>query len=165
MSETALDQVSPDPLAPIAWLTGHWEGSGNGTTDSGEYDCAVTVDFASNGGDYLHYVLQWFETDDAGVALKSLGMESGFWRMAADGGVESVIAAPHGVAEILLGSITGARIELTSDVVARTASAVPPVTASHRLLGNVDGDLMFVFEQASDQAELAPYLWARLVRQ
>ena len=48
--------LHPD-LAPIAWMIGRWEGSGKarypGTED---FDFGQQIDFAHNGGNYLHYL-------------------------------------------------------------------------------------------------------------
>ena len=48
-----------------------------------------------------------------------------------------MLAHPTGIAEIYVGEIAGTKIELSTDVVARTASA-KEVTAGHRLYGLID---------------------------
>ena len=62
------------------------------------------------------------------------------------------------------GSVTGAKIELTTDVVMRTTTAEVPYTGGHRLYGNVEGDLLWAFDRATTDVELQPYMWARLAR-
>ena len=155
-----------DPaLLGVAWLIGHWEGTGHGQDAGGEpftYSC--TVDFTENGSAYLHYIMQWFETDAAGTPTRPLGLETGFWRPGPDGGIEAIIAHPEGFAEIYVGRITGAKIELSTDVVARTVSADVAETGGHRLYGNVESDLLFTYDRGTTQAALQPYLWARLQR-
>ncbi|MDR2973118.1 MAG: FABP family protein [Propionibacteriaceae bacterium] len=157
-------RINPE-LMGLAWMIGHWEGTGNGLNLGGEdHQFSVTVDFTENGGNYLHYIMQIFETDDDGRPTESLGMETGFWRPKADGGLEVVIVHPEGVAEVYVGKIEGAKIELTTDVVARTVTADMSVTGGHRLYGNVESDLMFAYDRGTTEHDLAPYIWARLTR-
>jgi len=154
-----------DPrLSPLAWMIGHWEGTGNGQIDGRGFEYGVTIDVSENGGNYLHYIMQWFQTDAQGHATASLGLETGFWRPQADGVVELVMAHPEGYAEIYLGQIDGAKIALTTDVVARTVTADPPVSGGHRLYGNVESDLLFTYDRGTADQPLGAYLWARLKR-
>ncbi|MDR1214775.1 MAG: FABP family protein [Propionibacteriaceae bacterium] len=155
-----------DPaLMGLAWMIGRWQGSGSGAGPDGEsFDFGVTIDLAETGRPWLHYLMQWFEADAEGAPVRPLGLETGFWRPQADGQVEVVIAQPEGVAEIYVGQITGARIELRTDLVARTTSAEVAVSGGHRLYGNVESDLMFAYDRGTDESTLQPYLWARLKR-
>ncbi|MCL2736746.1 MAG: FABP family protein [Propionibacteriaceae bacterium] len=152
-------------LLGVAWMLGHWEGTGNGHHLGGEdFTFSVTVDFAENGGTYMHYIMQLFETDEQGRPTRSLGMETGFWRPKADGEIEVVIVQPEGVAEVYVGRIEGAKIELTTDLVARTVTSEIPATGGHRLYGNVESDLMFTYDRGTTEHEVQPHLWARLAR-
>ena len=152
-------------LMGVAWMIGHWEGTGNGHHLGGEdFTFSVTVDFSENGGNYLHYIMQLFEADEEGRPISSLGMETGFWRPKPDGGIEALIVHPEGIAEIYVGKLEGAKIEMTTDLVARTASADIPATGGHRLYGNVESDLMFAYDRGTTEHEMQPYLWARLTR-
>lgn len=155
-----------DPkLMGLAWLLGHWEGTGRGTwPDRGEFEYGQRVDFSQNGGGYLHYISQLYEIDSEGQPLKPLSMETGFWRPQQDGTVEVVMCHPDGYAEVWVGKITGARIELTTDAVARTVTSELQYTGGHRLYGNVEGDLMWTFDRATTTEPLQPHLWARLQR-
>ncbi|MDR0958821.1 MAG: FABP family protein [Propionibacteriaceae bacterium] len=156
----------PTDLWPMAWMIGHWEGSGHGhdPATNEDFTYAATVDFAENGSPYLHYMMQLFRTDEAGQPIAALGMETGFWRPTDDGQIEAIIAQPEGVAEIYVGRADGAKIELTTDVVARTVTADIASTGGHRLYGNVESDLMFTYDRGTEASELQPYLWARLKR-
>jgi hypothetical protein len=157
-------RINPELLG-LAWMLGHWEGAGHGHRLGGaDYEFSVTVDFTENGGNYLHYIMQLFETDDDGRPTRSLAMETGFWRPTADGGVEVLIVHPEGVCEVYLGTIQGGRLELVTDVVARTQTADHPVTAGRRLYGQVESDLMFAWDRSTTEHELQPYVWARLAR-
>ncbi|MDR1448746.1 MAG: FABP family protein [Propionibacteriaceae bacterium] len=152
-------------LLPIAWLIGHWEGTGRGKTPEGEeFDYSAVVDFTENGQDWLHYAMQLFETDADGAPLRPLGFETGFWRPAADGAIEVLIAQPEGVAEVYLGRVQGAKIELATDIVVRTATAAVATSGGHRLYGCVESDLLFTYDRGTADADLQPWLWARLRR-
>ena len=151
-------------LVPIAWMLGRWEGSGKGAyPGTADFDFGQQIDVAHNGGPYLHYLSQTFETDDRGVAVRPLTMETGFWRPQPDGGLEVVLCHPDGYAEVWYGSVTGAKIELATDAVVRTASA-DAYTAGQRLYGLVEGDLLWTFDKATEEQPLQSHLWARLRR-
>ena len=84
--------LHPD-LTPIAWMIGRWEGSGKATYPGTEdFDFGQQIDFAHNGGNYLHYLSQMFEVDDHGLPIKPLGMETGFWRPQPDSSLEVVMS-------------------------------------------------------------------------
>ncbi len=152
-------------LIPLAWMIGHWEGDGHGVTpEDGEFSFGCQVDFADNGGDYLHYVCQTFTKDSDGTPEAPLRMETGFWRPRLDKTIDVVMAAPEGWAEVWTGTIDGAKIELVTDAVARTESASVPYTGGQRLYGQVQGDLLWTFDRATAEAPLQPYMWARLAR-
>jgi hypothetical protein len=155
--------LHPD-LMPIAWMIGRWEGSGKGTYPGTEdFDFGQQVDFAHNGGNYLHYLSQTFETDDAGLAVRPLTMETGFWRPQPDGTLEVVMSHPEGYTEIWYGKINGAQIELSTDAVVRTATA-EDYAAGRRLYGNVEGEMLWTLDKAANGLPLQSHLWARLVR-
>jgi hypothetical protein len=155
--------LHPD-LVGLAWMIGRWEGSGKGSyPGTADFDFGQQVDFAHNGENYLHYLSQTFEMGEDGRAIRPLGMETGFWRPQSDGTIEVVMCHPSGYAEVWYGKITGAKVELTTDAVVRTATA-EEYTAGQRLYGNVDGDLLWTFDKAADGHELQNHLWARLRR-
>jgi hypothetical protein len=157
--------LHPD-LMPIAWMIGRWEGSGKGTYPGTEdFDFGQQVDFAHNGGSYLHYLSQTFETDAAGKAVRPLTMETGFWRPQPDGELEVLITHATGITEIFYGRArTLTSWELETDAVVRTASA-KDVVSSHRLYGLVDGgDLAYVDERAMMGQPQQPHLSAQLRR-
>ncbi len=155
--------LHPD-LVPIAWMIGRWEGTGRGTYPGiDDFEFGQQMDFAHNGGAFLHYLSQTFETDADGRAVRPLTMETGFWRPQHDGTIEVVMCHPTGYAEVWYGSITGAKIELSTDAVVRTSSA-EEYTAGQRLYGNVEGDLLWTFDKAAQGQPLQSHLWARLKR-
>ena len=154
-----------DPLLmPIAWMIGRWEGSGKGTYPGTEdFDFGQQVDFAHNGGNYLHYLSQTFEVGPDGKAVRPLTMETGFWRPQGDGTLEVVMSHPEGYTEIWYGKINGAQIELTTDAVVRTATA-EDYAAGRRLYGNVEGDMLWTLDKAANGLPLQTNLWGRLIR-
>jgi len=157
-------RINPELLG-VAWMLGHWEGAGSGPELGGDdHQFAVTADFTENGGNYLHYIMQLFEVDEEGHPTQSLGMETGFWRPKDNGEIEVLIVHPEGIAEVYLGKIDGAKIELTTDLVARTTTAEVAATGGHRLYGNVESDLMFTYDRGTTDHELSAYVWARLTR-
>ena len=60
-------------------------------------------------------------------------------------------------------AVTGAKIELQTDVVARTESA-KEYAAGIRLYGLVDGDLLWAFDMAAVGQPMQSHLSARLVK-
>ena len=70
--------------------------------------------------------------------------------------LEVTLAHPTGVVEIWLGELTGTKIEMRTDVVARTATA-KEVTAGHRLYGLVDGELLWAYDMAAMGQPLQPH--------
>jgi nitrobindin-like protein len=59
--------------------------------------------------------------------------------------------------------VTGTKIEMATDVVARTSSA-KDVTAGHRLYGLVGPDLAYAYDMAAVGHRLQPHLSAQLKR-
>jgi hypothetical protein len=155
--------LHPD-LASTAWLIGRWEGTGKGTyPGTADFEFGQQIDFAQNGGNYLHYLSQSFVLGEDGKAIEPLSMETGFWRPRKDGSIEVVMCHPSGYAEVWYGKIMGAKIELGTDAVVRTASA-EEYSAGQRLYGNVEGDLLWTFDKAAQGQPLQTHLWARLRR-
>jgi hypothetical protein len=105
--------------------------------------------------------------------VRPLSTEAGFWRPRPDNQVELLLAHPTGYAEVWLGTvtvtgiedatITGARVELRTDVVARTESA-KELTAGERLYGLVDGDLLWRYDMAAVGHPMTPHVSAKLSR-
>ena len=90
-------------------------------------------------------------------------METGFWRPQPENKVEVLLAHPTGFAEIYLGEVDATKIEMATDVVARTASA-KDVRAGRRLYGLVGGELAWAYDMAAVGQPLQPHLSAQLKR-
>lgn len=147
-------------LAGLAFLVGTWRGEGVGgypTIESFRYRQELV--FSHVGTPVLAYSSRTWAVDDG----RPLALESGYWRPQPDGGVEAVVAHGSGIVEISLGTVDGAKIELATDVVARTSSA-KEVQALHRLYGIVAGRLMYAIDMAAVGQPLQPHLSAELER-
>jgi hypothetical protein len=157
--------VHPD-LAPLGFLLGRWEGAGIGGYPTIEsFRFGQEVSFSHNGKPFLIYTSRTWRLDEDGQIGAPLGTESGYWRPRPDDQVEVMLAHPTGIVEIYLGEISGTRIEMATDVVARTATA-KEVTAGHRLYGlaGPGQDLAYAYDMAAMGQRLQPHLSAQLKR-
>ena len=184
--------IIPEGLAPevypLAWLVGRWHGEGVvGYPGIDESAFTQDVEFTHDGGPYLAYTstirlvvapddAAALVDPDAAVTAAEPGpvwsTESGYWRVpperpegltADQAPLEVLLADPSGHLSLYLGAVGNGRIDLVSDLVARTASAVE-VTAGKRLYGLVHGDLMWAFDLAAFGNPMQTYASARLVR-
>jgi len=154
----------PAELVPISWLIGRWEGAGIGgypTIDSFTFGQEIT--FGHIGKPFLTYVSRSWLLDEDGHQVRPLATESGYWRPRPDGEVEVVLVHPTGFAEIWVGTVSGAKVELSTDVVVRTASA-KEYTGGTRLYGLVEGELLWAMDMAAVGQPLQSHLSARLKR-
>ena len=152
-----------EKLTPLSFLLGAWRGVGVGGYPGVEsFRFGQEVTFSHSGKPVLAYRSRSWLLDDGGDVLSPGASESGFWRMT-DDGLEVVLAHASGIVEVWVGEVSGTRIELSTDLVARTASA-KEVTGGHRLYGLVEGDLMYAYDMAAMGQPLTAHLSARLRR-
>jgi THAP4-like, heme-binding beta-barrel domain len=159
------DAVAPhQALAPLRFLLGRWEGAGVGGYPTIEsFRFGQEISFSHNGKPYLFYVSRTWLLDDDGVPGRPLAIETGFWRPQPDGKVEVLLAHPTGITEIYLGEVSGTKIDLATDIVARTSSA-KDVRAGRRLYGMVGEDLAYAYDMAAVGQPLQPHVSAQLKR-
>jgi hypothetical protein len=154
----------PSELVPLAWLLGRWEGAGVGGYPSIEsFQFGQEVTFTHVGKPFLAYSSRTWLLDEDGNQVRPLASETGFWRPQPDGALEVMLAHPTGYAEIWLGTAQGAKVELATDVVARTASA-KEYTAGRRLYGLVEGELLWAMDMAAVGEPLQAHVSGRLKR-
>jgi hypothetical protein len=155
--------LHPD-CVPLAFLLGTWAGAGVGGYPTVEdFRFGQELEFGHNGKPFLTYASRSWLLDEEGNQVRPLAMETGFWRPQPDQKVEVLLAHPTGFVEIWLGDIDGPKIELRTDLVARTVSA-KDYTAGHRLYGLVEGDLLWAYDMAAVGQPLQSHLSARLKR-
>jgi hypothetical protein len=145
-------------------FVGVWRGVGKGgypTIDDFSY--AQEVRFSHDGRPFLAYESKSWILDADGNPVRPGARETGWWRPQPDDSVEVVLAHPTGIAEVYVGRIDGMKVELSTDLVARTVTA-KEVTGNHRLYGIVEGALLYAIDMAAMGKPLTPHLSARLER-
>ena len=151
-------------LVPYEWLLGQWRGSGRGDYPTIEpYEFGQEVAFAHDGRPFLHYFSRSWVVDEDGNTLREGALETGFLRPQADQEFELVLAHNTGYAEIWYGTLDGARLDMATDLVARTSSA-KELTAGKRLYGLVEGQLMYAYDMAAVGQPMQSHTWAQLQR-
>ena len=172
-----LDTDLPTPLAPLAWLIGRWEGAGViGYPTMEEANFGQEIEFSHDGRPFLSYTSRMWRLDAAGNQVEPLATETGYWRPVAPPAdaepetdntpstdLEVLIVHPTGICEIYLGRAKGPRIDLQTDLVARTVSA-KEYTAATRLYGLVESDLLWALDMAAEGHPLQSHASARLKR-
>lgn len=172
---------TPPALIPLAWLLGRWEGAGVvGYPTMEEARFGQEVEFSQDGRPFLHYRSQAYLLDDDGNQVRRLASETGYWRVpqpADDGAhpdvepqrqqpgtdVEVLLAHPTGFVEIYLGRVDGPRVDLATDVVARSSTS-KEYNAARRMYGLVEGDLLWVMDMAAVGQPMGAHASARLKR-
>jgi hypothetical protein len=148
-------------LLRLSWLLGTWRGHGRGdypTVD--EFSYGQELIFSHRGKPVLEYVSRSWSLDDE---RRPLAVETGYLRPQPDGSIEALITQGSGVVEVSYGTVEGVKLELASDFVARTSSALE-VSGIHRLYGLLEGVLLYAIDMSAMGQPLQPHLWGRLYR-
>jgi THAP4-like, heme-binding beta-barrel domain len=119
-----------EAVVPLSFLLGRWAGEGEGfypTIDPFSYGEEITVSHV--GKPFLAYAQRTWNLEDG----RPLHAETGYWRCPSPTRVELVVAHPSGLVEVSEGSVAGKSLELTSTIVARTASAKEVTDVSRRI--------------------------------
>ena len=152
-------------LEHLSFLVGTWRGLGvvgYPTIVEARYEQEVV--FAHDGRPFLDYSSTTWLIDEQGERLRPGARETGWWRPGKEPrDVEVMLAHPTGIVEVYVGEVVFHKIELRTDVVARTETA-KDVAALHRLYGLVEGDLAYAVDMAAVGQALQPHLSARLSR-
>ena len=152
-------------LVPVAWMIGTWRGLGVGgypTIEGFRFSQELTIT-EMPGKPFMHHLSRSWLLDDDGVEVRPLAQETGYWRPNEEGALEVLLAHPTGFVEIWLGTAESAKVELSTDVVARTDTA-KSYTAGHRLYGLVESEMLWAFDMAAVDQPLQPHLSAKLQR-
>ena len=97
-----------------------------------------------------------------GERLRPGGSENGFWRPGpAPRDVEALITHNTGFLELSLGEVVFNKLEMVSDLLARTSTA-REVAGLKRLYGLVEGDLAYAVDMAAEGKSLQAHISARL---
>ncbi|HZG94336.1 MAG TPA: FABP family protein [Mycobacteriales bacterium] len=149
-----------DAVQPIAYLLGTWRGEGVGSYPTIEdFAYGEELTFRHNGKAFVAYSQRSWSLDDG----RPLAAESGYFRPQPGGSIEVVMSRPTGFVEIYVGTVEGRKIELATDLVARTRTA-KEVTGLKRLYGMVGVELMYALDLAAVGQPLQSHLSARLQR-
>ncbi len=190
MAFTIPEGLAPE-MYPLAWLVGRWAGEGvvvYPTIPEARVRQEVVVDH--DGGPYLSWTSTlWLAGPTAESAAEAADVpagepgrddaagivwatETGFWRLPPDTPegltpqqrvVELLLADPAGHLSLYAGTVAGARIDLASDLIARTPDAAE-VRAATRMYGLVQGELMWAWDIAAFGEPLQSYASAQLRR-
>lgn len=150
----------------LGFLVGTWHGLGVGgypTIEGFRYEQEVV--FAHDGRPFLEYRSRAWLIGDDGQRIRPGAREAGWWRPGAEPrSVEAVMAHPTGIVEVYVGEAVFRKVELATDVVARTETA-KQVSALRRLYGIVeDGDLAYAIDLAAVGQPLQSHLSAKLAK-
>jgi hypothetical protein len=160
--ETELE-LHPD-LEPLKFLLGTWEGAGVGGYPTIEgFRFGQEVSFTHIGKPFLIYGSRTWHIEEDGSLGRPLATETGYWRPRPDHQVEVTLAHPTGIVEVYVGTVAFNRVELVTDVVARTQSA-KEVRSGKRLYGLIGEDLGWAYDMAAVGQPLQSHISAQLKR-
>lgn len=157
------------PLVALGWMVGTWQGAGEVTypTMAGPVSFGQELVVAHDGRPFLRWDSRTWALDDDGGLGEPLATETGFWRVPSgeaglDGtDVELLLAHPMGYVEQYLGRAHAGKVELTTEIVARSRDA-KDYSGGTRLYGYVAGDLLWAMDISAVGQQLTSHASARL---
>ena len=153
----------PEPLFPLAWMLGRWEGVGlfsYPTIEAGRF--GQELDITNDGRDFFAWSSRTWVLDEEGNRVRQHDTESGFLRIR-DDKPELMLAHPTGVVEIFTGTIEPAKLLLPLSNAMRTASADEYVQGE-RMYGLVNGELFYAVDMEAQGHPMSTYMSAQLRR-
>lgn len=163
-----IDSSLAPEVMPLAFLVGSFHGVGTVAYPGiDEVEIGARVRFSHDEGPYLKYEAV-LSTPDAVWSA-----ESGFWRIppqvdfevpSGAHPVEVLLADPSGYVTVYVGVVRGARIDLASDLMARTHSGAE-VAGARRMYGLVDSRLLWAWDLAAFGHDLQSYVAVSMDRE
>lgn len=150
---------------PFRAFVGTWRGEGVGGYPSldADFRYGEEIVIADYGKPVLAFSSRSWSLDDD----RPLSRQEGFWRPTSATELEVVLVVASGFAEVLYGRLVagpaGEHVEMTTDLIARTATA-KEVTAVRRMYAVRADKLMYAIDMAALGYELTPHLSAALDR-
>ncbi len=175
---------------PLAWLTDSWFGGGilqYENVPPAAYIHELRID-NEDGSPYLRISSNiWLAKEPAENIDKELSGQATYDRLTKDAlwatsvgylrvnpqaekradeasQLEAMIASPSGNTQVWAGLIKGPRLQLITDAIARSASALE-LNAAKIVAGNVESDLFYAYDMEAFGYEMQNYLAGRLSRQ
>lgn len=154
----------PEPLYPLAWMVGRWEGVGlfsYPTMDDGRFGQAL--DISCDGEPFLRWESASWVLDEDGERVRPFATESGFLRLTEQGTPELMLAHPTGIVEIYVGTSEPAKLLLPVSNAMRTPTAHEYVQGS-RMYGLVNGELFWALDMEAHGQPMTSHMSAQLRR-
>jgi len=152
------DSAVHPAVEPLTFLLGQWRGEGKGKYPTIEpFVYEEEIEFSHTGRPFLFYVQKTWNPAD-GYPLHS---ESGYMRPVAEGLIELVLSQPSGITEILAGTVSGTRIELTSTLIGVSPTA-KQVSAVKRVISVTGTTLSYQLDMAAVGQDMSIHLQADL---
>ncbi len=151
-----------EAVKPLEWLIGTWWGfgvMGYPGVEGSNYEQEIV--FSHDGRPFLAYESKSWLVSEEGDRIRPAAREVGWWRPQPERKLEVLLTHPTGIVEVYAGEYAFHKIELASDVIARTETA-KNVTAMKRLYGKVEDDLAYAIDMAAEGNTLQSHLSARL---
>lgn len=155
------DAAQHPAVEPLSFLLGRWRGEGKGEYPTIEpFVYGEEIEFSHIGRPFLIYVQKTWNPID-GYPMHS---ETGYVRPVGEGRVEMVLAQPSGITEILSGTVSGSRIEMSSTLVGVSPTA-KEVSAVSRVISVAGTTLSYELNMAAVGQDMNIHIQADLEKQ